>query len=203
MTRKVLYLGLDPPPGVVHYPVIQTVRMDGPELKSAVALWPQFSHVLFTSKTSVRYWFEVRRAFDKKAIAIGAGTGKELKRQGIEPAIVPVATQEGVIEWLEKEPVSFLFYPRSRIARPLLVEYLRKKGIRFLAIDLYDTVFQKIEPVPDLNAFDEIVFTSPSTVEGFLHIFGAFPQGKILTPIGPVTTRALTNGIDIFKIKAL
>jgi uroporphyrinogen-III synthase len=45
--------------------------------------------------------------------------------------------------------------------------------------------------VPNLAAFDEIVFTSPSTIEAFLAIFGALPRDKILTPVGPVTEAAL------------
>jgi uroporphyrinogen-III synthase len=43
--------------------------------------------------------------------------------------------------------------------------------------------------------FDEIVFTSPSTVAAFKEIFGALPRGKKLVAIGPITEEAL----DLFR----
>jgi uroporphyrinogen-III synthase len=61
--------------------------------------------------------------------------------------------------------------------------------------DLYDTVPQKLEPIPDLNAIDEIVFTSPSTVRAFVEIFRHIPQDKTLTCLGPITQEELQKEI--------
>lgn len=193
---KTLYLGLDPKNypctgTLLHYPVIRTVRIEGSELQQALRLWPKFTHIVFTSQSAVFYWKEDLR--DKKLIAIGDATAKALQSKGLDPQIASDATQEGVIALLSQMDLaqSFLFWPRSRRARPHLTAYLTQSEIPFLTLDLYDTHFQRPQPVPKLEEIDEIVFTSPSTVEGFLKIYGSLPQNKKLTAIGPVTQKAL------------
>ncbi len=86
---------------------------------------------------------------------------------------------------------AYVFYPRSSLARKNLEQFLQEKGIRHQVCDLYQTEFQKPEPVPHLEEIDEIVFTSPSTVRGFIEVFGAVPRDKKLTCIGPVTEQFL------------
>lgn len=182
---RILYLGLNPKPGTFHYPVIRTEycgKIDG-----ALALWPQFTHIIFTSQTTVQYW---PGPWDKQTIAIGPATAAALQRRGLVPIVAPEATQEGIIDLIAKIK-GYFFLPRSRLARSALTDFMEERKIPFLALDLYDTVFQRLDPVPNLDDFDEIVFTSPSTVEGFLRIFNALPKNKKLTPIGPVTERAL------------
>ncbi len=177
-----------------HYPVIRTEFCGIPE--SVFAIWPQFTHVIFTSQTTVAYW---PGPWDKQSLAIGDSTASALRKHGLAPLVAPFATQEGVIELIEVlrqsscPPFnkSYFFIPHSRLARPNLIDYMKENQISFYSLELYDTLFQRLEPVPDLGDFDEIVFTSPSTVEGFLRIYGNLPQGKKLTPIGPVTEAAL------------
>jgi len=188
MPRRILYLGLNPPPHVLHYPVITTQKLETPAISQALALWPHFTHVLFTSKTTVRYWFEIKPDFDKIALAIGPSTAAELLLRGITPLIAPVPTQEGLLALTRTLSNPYFFFPRSRKARPLLTDSLQDP---FFALDLYDTLFQRPEPLPNFAEIDEIIFTSPSTVQGFLRIFGKLPRDKILTPIGPVTEEAL------------
>jgi uroporphyrinogen-III synthase len=165
--------------------VIRTVFCGSVE--PALALWPKFTHIIFTSQTAVCYW---PGPWNKQLIAIGPSTAAALQAKGWEPLIAPEATQEGVIALLESID-GYFFLPRSRLARSALTDYLQARKTPFFAFDLYDTVFQKLEPVPDLAEFDEIVFTSPSTVEGFLRIYGALPRDKKLTPIGPITAKCL------------
>ncbi|HLB53364.1 MAG TPA: uroporphyrinogen-III synthase [Chlamydiales bacterium] len=198
--HKCLYLGLDPPPHVFHYPVICTERIDSPFVAEANLQWEKMTHLIFTSKRAVTYWEEMRPLRgDKVCIAIGPGTGDELKKRGIQPLIAPYATQEGVIAVIEevekKEKDSFFFYPHSLGARPLLAEYLAKRGVRYLEFSLYRTLLQRKEPVPNPFDFDEIVFTSPSTVDGFLAIFGSLPKGPRLTSIGPITRAKLIASV--------
>ena len=89
----------------------------------------------------------------------------------------------------------YFFLPHSKRARPALSDYFKQHHIPFFALDLYDTIFQKLEPVPNLDDFDEILFTSPSTVEGFLRIYGQLPIHKKLTSIGPITDRQIKKEI--------
>ncbi len=187
---RVLYLGLDPKNlPCVHYPVIRTEKIEGAALREARALWPQFTHVIFTSQTAVGYWEEDLQG--KTLIAIGEATGEAIRKRGGKVIVAREATQEGVIELLQGMDLTgaFLFMPRSKKARPNLVEFL--KSYRFFVLDLYDTVFQMLEPVPKLEEFDEIVFTSPSTVEGFFRIYEKIPPKIKLTAIGPITRARL------------
>jgi len=186
---RTLYLGLDPKPFVVHYPVIRTEYCAN--LSEPYRLWPQFTHIIFTSKTAVRYW---PGPWDKELITIGSATAAALKQKGYDSVVAKVATQEGVID-LVSNLKGYFFLPRSRLARPVLTDYLKANNIPFYALDLYDTVFQKLEPVPNLEDFDEIVFTSPSTVDGFLKIYGRLPKTKKLTAIGPITNQYLNSWV--------
>lgn len=196
----ILYLGLDPSrylctKPLLHYPVIRTEKMGfGDEI---CLLWSQFTHVIFTSQTAVSYWFEEKIPFDKQAIAIGRATARQLEMLGILPIVAEVETQEGVIALLEKMDLegAFVFWPRSKRARPVLTRYLQDRGVFCCALDLYDTVLQKLEPVPDLKEVEEIVFTSPSTVEGFLRIYGELPTDKILRGVGPITRQVLESSV--------
>ncbi len=191
----ILYLGLDPKHferPVFHYPVIRTEKIGifSDEVKRA---FQDSTHVIFTSQQAVFYWWQTHPCKDKVIIAVGQKTGSLLKEKGCDPLIAKVETQEGIVSLLEcldlKDP--YFFLPRSKLARPHLTDYLAKRNWRYFVFDLYDTVFQKLEPVPSLDLFEEIVFTSPTTVYGFLKIFGTLPKDKVLTAIGPVTREVL------------
>ncbi|OGN56785.1 MAG: hypothetical protein A3D96_07205 [Chlamydiae bacterium RIFCSPHIGHO2_12_FULL_44_59] len=161
-----------------HYPVIRTEKTAS--IEPVLQRWQEFTHIIFTSRTAVEYW---PGPWDKELIAIGSQTAKVLPQQAL---IAREATQEGVAQLLQRIDGTFL-YLRSARARPFLVEFMKGRGIPYFAFDLYKTKFQKPEPVPNLEDFSEVVFTSPSTVEGFLRIYGELPKGKKLIAIGPVT----------------
>lgn len=187
----ILYLGLDPSRYVhegtlVHYPIIRTIPVQ--ELDAAAKQFlSTATHFLFTSRTAVQHWFKLS-SICKESLAIGPATAAALQERGFSPQIAPVATQEGMVQMLHHLPTARFFWPRSSGARPFLANFL---GPRVQCFDLYKTVAHCTLPLPDLAQFDEIVFTSPSTVEAFIALFGALPRDKKLTPIGPVTRSAL------------
>lgn len=206
----ILYLGLDPSryqhtKPLLHYPVIRTEKIISKEFFQAKAFWPQFTHVIFTSQTSIHYWFEKDVFVNKVAIAIGKATAQQLEKRGIATVIAEKETQEGVIELLEKMDLreSFIFWPRSKKARPILESYLSERKAQHFVLDLYDTIVQKIEPAPNLKDVEEIVFTSPSTVRGFLEIYGSMPKDKKLTAIGPVTQEELAYFFSLRPLHSL
>lgn len=129
----------------------------------------------------------------EEAIAIGPGTAALLRERGVEPLVAKEATQEGVAELLSslswKE--AFLLYPHAEKSRPFLRRFLEEQQISHAAFVLYKTLFQAPEPWPDFSQYSELIFTSPSTVDAFLHFFKTFPRHCLLTPIGPVTKRYL------------
>lgn len=195
---RILYLGTDPfryqhTGELVHYPVIRTVLRTSmnDNLQRDVA---KCTHWIFTSPNAVRHWFSlgISGCFEK-SFAVGPSTAQALFQRGIQAMIAPVATQEGVIEMLETMDLegALIGWPRSAKARTVLDDYLSRRGVSFLRFDLYEPVMQRLEPVPDLAAFDEIVFTSSSTVDAFLEIFGRIPWEKKIVPIGPITADRL------------
>ena len=206
--RQVLYLGTDPSsfvrePDLLHYPVIRLIpkKLEDQHLIFCFASIKNFSHFCFTSKNAVELFFSFSKQFDlpienilrEKCISIGPVTTKALEVRGIKPLWeASIHTQEGVIEEMNKLSweEAYILYPRSSLARPLLASYLSQRSIAFEALDLYDTVSQVLEPIPDLHNVKEIVFTSPSTVEGFFQIFEKIPADIKLSFQGPITEKA-------------
>lgn len=212
--KTVLYLGTDPEEflhkkgsgncRLVHYPVIAIAArpIDHPAVKKAYADLARYTHILFTSKNAVRIFFDhvadlkidKKQVSEKVLIAIGGITAAALSSRLRWPdSVSQRETQEGLIELLERCPLddAFFLLPQSSLARSVLKNFFKQRKIMHCAYALYDTLMQRLEPVPDLREIDEIVFTSPSTVKGFLQIFGALPKDKILHAIGPITEQAL------------
>ncbi len=191
-----LYLGTDPShtENLIHYPVIRIVARE--ILPHIWDDFPDYTHILFTSKNSVSLFFQKLSSsiHDKQIIAIGQSTAARLRTYGMEPDFIAVEeSQEGVIAVLKLQDLSdaYILYPRSSLARKNLEHFFIQRSIRHQICDLYDTHLQKPEPIPDLSEVDEIIFTSPTTVRGFLAVFGQIPRDKKLTCIGKVTEEEL------------
>jgi uroporphyrinogen-III synthase len=191
LASRTLYLGIDAPSGVFHYPVIRTERIDSSEFQEALAIWERCTHAIFTSKNGVRHW--PGNLHGKTIVSIGEATAKEVGGRGVASRVASEATQEGVAALLATLDLdgAFLLYPKSKLARPFLAEYLKAQNLSHYVFDLYDTVFQRPDPVPELSDFDEIIFTSSSTVHAFFQIFSSVPRRIALTPIGPITKKTL------------
>jgi uroporphyrinogen-III synthase len=210
----ILYLGTDPTEfqqqhtnrSVLHYPIIQIVPRspDSSEIRQAYAALKEYTHFIFTSKNAVNIFcahlcalqIPVQQCQNKSVIAIGEVTAKHLIAQGLEPQFISEEeTQEGMIEMLDPLDLreAYLFLPCSSLSRPVLTRFLEERRVRFQSCAIYDTVAQKLHPLPDLHLIEEIVFTSPSTVRAFLEIFGELPGGKKLTAIGPITQSYLST----------
>lgn len=202
---KLLYLGtslefFSSDKEVIHYPVIRLIPKSAEEERVVFCLnkLSSFSHVLFTSKNAVEILWDLchqlaidpRSSLQGKCISIGPGTSTVLRSKGIEPLLEALqSTQEGMIASLEGKMLADVFYPRSSLARPFLSNYLMEKNITHELLDLYDTVYQEPIPKPSLEEIEEIVFTSPSTVDGFFKIFEQIPEGIKVSFQGPVTER--------------
>ncbi|NGX46344.1 MAG: hypothetical protein K940chlam2_01534, partial [Chlamydiae bacterium] len=173
--EKILYLGLDPsryPQSdreVVHFPIIQTIPrpFESSEIQEAFRLFPSYSHLLFTSRTAVKITLEYGkragvRFSDKKIIAIGRATAALLERVDL---ISSKEHAEGVVDEIEQLDWhgAHFFFPRSSLARPVIVDFFLREKIDHTAPVLYETHPNlSLEPT-DLQPFEELVFTSPST----------------------------------------
>ena len=204
-----LYLGLSPQRSpfqnrLIHFPVIETIPRNFNEEKIALAFGDlkRYTHFIFTSQTTVSLFFECLWHYrwdfkcleGKEILAIGSKTDKKIASYGIQATRVATEeTQEGIIDLLALKDLkeAYVFYPSSSLRRPNLVHFLQLLHIPYQGCFLYDTRLKVSKKKPNLSEIDEIIFTSPSTVEAFLAIFKAFPEGKKLKAIGPITQKSL------------
>jgi uroporphyrinogen-III synthase len=188
----IVYLGLDPSRyiregNLLHHPLIATKKLITPGLSQAKEHWPFYSHVIFTSQTAVRFWFEEVSPGTHQVLAVGSATASALRKLGIEPLVAREETQEGIMALLEDLEIADILWPKSSLARSDLETYLQQRKCSYFAFDLYTTEFLTPPKITDWSAVTEIVFTSPSTVRAFLQLYGEFPKQVRLTAIGPVT----------------
>jgi uroporphyrinogen-III synthase len=199
--KNILYLGTDPHSykaegNLVHCPVIQIVPRElNEEIQTAFQQFGLFTHIIYTSKHSVQLTQQFMKEFnleyvDKTLLAIGLSTACAVV--GIA-TLAEEPTQEGMIRLLDTLNLqdAYVFFPKSSLAREDLQNYLVSRNIRHLICNLYDTLPNGLEALPQIDLFDEIVFTSPSTVHAFIKIFGAIPFDKQITAIGPITQKAI------------
>lgn len=202
--KKVLYLGIECPTDTdtvvyTHFPLIKTIPRDQSlSIINAFSEMNAYTHLLFTSKSAIQYFFTHytnRWQLNNKCIlAIGTKTAEKLTQQGYIPSIVSSnETSEGIIEVLENLSLNnaYLFWPHSALSRPVISDYLNEKHIKHCELILYDTLPNLPAPFPDIEKFDEFLFTSPSTVDAFLNLIGPLPKNVQLTPIGPITSSKL------------
>ncbi len=176
--HRTLNLGLDPRPNTIHYPIIHTTPRQ-------VEI-PPYTHLIFTSKTAVHYFPQQPTG---TIIAVGQATAAACNATHVAQN----ECAEGIIDILETLDLreAHVLWPHSALSRPLITDYLTKKGIRFDAPILYDTYPHRPYAPPPLAPFNEILFTSPSTVSAFEKLFGLLPDHCRLTPIGDQTAAAL------------
>jgi uroporphyrinogen-III synthase len=214
MTR-ILYLGLDPTHyqtngEVIHWPIIQIVPrpLSDPSILEALSNFAHYSHIIVTSKSTVAILqdylpllgIDLRTWAAKVTLAVGRVTEKHLRECGLNfIRVAQQETAEGIVHELKQLQLeqASVFWPHSSQARMMIKEFLVTAGIRHSTCILYDPKPQIPHAIPAIETFDEIVFTSPSTVEAFLHIFGKIPVQIRLVAIGPITAQFLAKKVTI------
>ena len=206
-----MYTGLNPihyrsEGEVTHIPLIHIVpnAFSRPDIALSFKNFLNYTHIIITSKSIIKILIEALYFFGysiedwkrKYVIVVGSTTAYYLREVGIHSLIIAKEeTAEGIIKELnqfELRHYSF-FWPHSAQARSVISDFFHEKSIPLSHCSLYNTLFVELPSIPDLDQFDEIVFTSPSTIHAFLQIFGTIPTGKILTCIGPITQQSLSN----------
>ncbi len=191
---RTLYTGLIPPKNLdgFHCPLIRIIprsRSD-PSINTMISLLPSATHLLFTSGQAVRLFFSIVDASlkNKTWLAVGKATAKEIPYPTLTPE---EETAEGLANLIKDINGSFFLWPHSSLSRPVLTDFFIQNHIKYYECILYDTVSNIPDELPPLKMIDEIIFTSPSTIHGFIDAYGSIPKDKVLTPIGPVTAAAL------------
>lgn len=208
--KNILYLGLELPESTpadstfIHHPIIkiQTCSSDQHDIINGFKDILSYSHFLFTSKSTVHAFFtqfsffgyQLPQILSKKMICVGKQTAKVLQSYGIQqPLISPVETAEGMVDFLMSQlsEESYFFWPHAALSRPVIRDFLIAHGLKYKECVLYETFVNKDLVKIHLHDIDEIHFTSPSTVDAFIQIYGPLPKEKILKAIGPITEQKL------------
>ncbi len=183
---------------VVQAPAIRIAPLDGPAppLQS-------YDLVCLTSPNGVRLLFEriaaagqdARALAGARVAAIGPGTAAALREHGVIADIVPEQfVAEGLVQALERVPVTRALVARAAEARDVLPEALRDRGAEVDVVALYETIAEPLDErqLEAVGAADYVTFTSSSTVRCFFEAAGErLRDGVRLVSIGPVTSAAL------------
>lgn len=174
---------------------------------SAINHQPVFDWIVFASRYGVEYFFnrldtinlDSRVLSGTKIAAIGNSTASKLREYGIVADLIPKKeSSAGLIaefkNFLRRDTRyemrdTNIFLPRSDISDKGLETGLKHLDISVTSSYAYRNVVPKDLPDLDLNYFDEVMFTSPSTVRNFKKRYGRVPEGVKISCIGEVTSR--------------
>ncbi len=190
---------------VVELPAIRIEpRTKSAEVHDAVASIGEYALVCLTSPNGVRLLFEAladggqdaRALAGATVAAIGPGTARALREQGIVADVVPERfVAEALVEALAEVEVEGrrVLVARAGEARDVLPDALRERGAEVDVVALYETVREEpdAEAVEAAQAADYVTFTSSSTVTNLTAALGdRFPPSARVVSIGPVTSEA-------------
>lgn len=181
---------------------------DRKKLRECLRKLETYQWIAFTSPSGVRIFFEllleegkdIRSLGNVKIAAIGGGTGKALKRQGICADLIPEIFDGASLgkKMAEVcEPDASILLPRAAIGNHEIIEELTKRpDLKVDDIAVYDTVYEQQELIDVAGEFEKgrvfcAVFTSASTVRGFVQATPGLNYTKVRAAcIGPQTQAA-------------
>lgn len=175
----------------------------------------KYHYVVFTSKNSVEVLShfleqEIELINKKIIVAIGDATSKKCVELNLKVDIVPDSfSAEGLITYFSKINIKekYFLIPTSKLSTNQLKKGLENFGAFVDSIHIYDVIpnyeIKNIISENKLNIIDAYVFTSPSSFDFFLKIFGIndinnFFDSKIICAIGKTTEKAINNyGLNV------
>lgn len=190
---QTLYTGLtSPDTNYIHTPLIEIVSVDDDtQLRRAIADIDSYDYVLFTSRYAAKYVgaLSVRHT---RIVSIGRTTTKALHQIGVEEVCeVEEDNSYGVISWFSRQPRGRVLIPRSNLALTIIPQGLRQLGFEVDCVTAYINRMPEHPKKVNLDEIGRIVFTSPSTIDNFIRIYGALPEKKELVTRGPITEQHL------------
>lgn len=192
----------------LEFPTIRVVEPTsyGP-LDDALANLGAYGWIAFTSTNTVEAVWERlgprdARAFGGNRIAaIGSATAGALRERGIEPDFVPSSFTSEVfvreIGFPETDHAAQILVPQAEDAPDDLERGLRANDWSPHVVPAYRTVIDDdaIDAGREVlrEGVDAVLFTSGSTVENFVRMWGTPPAGCIVCCIGPRTAETATK----------
>ena len=196
------------------------------EWSSGLDNYSDISYLLFTSQYAVKGFMRVVEDTDYKqytnkdlkVISIGKTTTEALHKAGFKDVIqIDEDNRYGVIEWFKKERPKFLeqhpieiehgeeyeeipavLYPCSSLSPDDIPEALFALRYNVTKWTVYNNELPKNPRRVNLNHFKRIVFTSPSTIDNFIKLYGKLPENTEFITRGPITQAHLE---EVLKVK--
>jgi len=206
--KKVLFTGLSNERFFLegdhfHLPMIKIEPLGSyQEFDSFMGRLEKFDWIIFSSRYGVEYFFERllgtgldSRAFKEiKVASVGLSTSGKLKSFGINADLVPKnECAAGLLEEFGKFDMKGqkVFLVRSHLSDKGLEDGLKKLGARVSSSVAYRNVMPDDLPDLDIEKFDEILFTSPSTARNFRKRYGVPPKKVKRRWIGEATKKQM------------
>ena len=170
---------------VLEIPSICTVPMeDQSRLYEAMEHLSSYQWIVFTSPTGVEiFWQEllkckkdVRSLGNVKIAVIGEGTAKKLRQAGVYPDLMPEVYDGDSLGALLAEQLEGgerILIPRAEKGNENLVRLLKEKNAVVEDVPTYRTLYEQSRLIDEIKEFENgsidcVVFTSASTVKGFV-----------------------------------
>lgn len=200
--KRVLYTGLtSPDKEFIHTPLIEIVEVedDAPLIEALRQLQPD-DILLFTSRFAVKYWHKTMEKMgvgwsNHRIVSIGETTTKRLRELGATNIEQTEKDDSyGVIDFFCSVDRSHsIVFPRSEIALPLIPDGLRAMGFTVKIVTAYRNVMPQSPQKVNLDEIDTIFFTSPSTIDNFILLYGSLPSHVEYRTRGVVTQNYLNE----------
>ena len=89
-----------------------------------------------------------------------------------------------------------VFYPHSSLSPEDIPLALQELGFNVLSAVVYNNELPKNPRCVNLNHFKRIVFTSPSTIDNFIKLYGKLPENTEFITRGPITQAHLEEVLN-------
>lgn len=194
------------------------------EWSDGLEYFSSISYILFTSQYAVKGFMRVIKDTnyeeytnnELKVISIGKTTTEALHKAGFKDVIqVDEDNRYGVIKWFKKERPKFLerhpieieygeeyeeipavLYPCSSLSPDDIPEALFALRYNVTKWTVYNNELPKNPRRVNLNHFKRIVFTSPSTIDNFIKLYGKLPENTEFITRGPITQAHLEEVLN-------
>ena len=168
-------------------------------------------YVVFTSQHSISSTIEcIPELLDEQEnyifISIWDTTTEALHNAGIKDVIqVEEDNRFGIIKWFEKEKEKYdeanaryedIIYPHSSLSPEDIPLALQELGFSVKSFVAYKNVMPEHPRLVNLNHFKRIVFTSPSTIDNFIELYGKLPEDSEFITRGPITQKHLEEVLE-------
>ena len=173
----------------------------GTKIQDALNHLDLYKWIIFTSTNGVDWFFSSQPQLEKlqhiNIAAIGPSTAQKLRQLDISVDLVPDNhVIEGLLEeFPEAPPGGRVLIPRAAVARNLLPKTLKSCGWLVDDIEVYRTIIpvKEDKTVELLKSADAIIFTSSSTVQNFISMFGLGNIPELVVSIGPITSQTIRH----------